>query len=56
MKAYDLFGYALAMAVLQSDLYHKLDDKAKAECDELITTAQQYEALSCASKSQNNYG
>lgn len=30
------FGGALAMRVLQSDLYHKLDDVERAECDELI--------------------
>lgn len=29
-------GYALAMAVLQSDLYHKLDDLERAECDAML--------------------
>jgi hypothetical protein len=29
-------GYALAMRVLQSDLYSKLDDKERSECDEII--------------------
>ena len=29
-------GYVLAMAVMQSDLYNKLDDKEKADCDVLI--------------------
>ncbi len=37
---YDRFGYALAMRVLQSDLYHQLDDRERAECDELIRAAQ----------------
>lgn len=32
----DSFGYALGMEVLQSELYHRLDDRARAECDELI--------------------
>jgi polyhydroxyalkanoate synthesis regulator phasin len=30
------FGCALAMRVLQSDLYRQLDDTERAECDELI--------------------
>ena len=38
---YDRFGYALAMEVLQSDLYHKLGDQAKAECDAIISAAQE---------------
>jgi hypothetical protein len=29
-------GYALAARVLQSDLYEKLDDKERAECDEFL--------------------
>lgn len=29
-------GRALAMRVLQSDLYHQLDDREKAECDALL--------------------
>jgi hypothetical protein len=29
-------GYALAARVLQSDLYGKLDDKERAECDEFL--------------------
>jgi hypothetical protein len=29
-------GYALAMRVLQSDLYHELDDKERADCDALL--------------------
>ena len=33
---YDTEGYALAMEVLQSDLYAKLHDKARVECDEFI--------------------
>ena len=33
---YDLIGYALAMRVLQSDLYDKLDGTERAQCDELI--------------------
>lgn len=37
---YDSFGYALAMGVLQSDLYHKLEDRARAECDEMILRGQ----------------
>lgn len=36
---YDRFGYALAMRVLQSDLYHQLDDRERAECDGLIRAA-----------------
>lgn len=32
----DPFGYALAMRVLQSDLYRKLDDIERGECDEMI--------------------
>lgn len=31
-----LFGCSLAMAVLQSPLYRQLDEKERAECDELI--------------------
>jgi hypothetical protein len=30
------FGCALAMGVLQSDLYRQLDDVQRAECDELV--------------------
>jgi hypothetical protein len=30
------FGYSLAAEVLQSPLYHKLEDRTRAECDELI--------------------
>lgn len=37
---YDLPGYALAMRVLQSDLYPQLDDREKAECDALIAKGQ----------------
>lgn len=37
---YDSHGYALAMRVLQSDLYHRLDDRERAECDELIARGQ----------------
>lgn len=33
---YETFGYALAAHVMQSDLYFNLDDKERAECDELI--------------------
>jgi len=29
-------GFALAMRVLQSDLYHQLDDRERAECDALL--------------------
>lgn len=29
-------GYALAMRVLQSDLYKQLDPESRAECDALI--------------------
>lgn len=29
-------GWKLAMRVLQSDLYHELDDAERAECDELV--------------------
>lgn len=32
----DTFGCALAVRVLQSNLYHKLDDEERSECDELI--------------------
>lgn len=32
----DTFGCALAMRVLQSDLYKQLDDTELGECDELI--------------------
>ena len=39
-KQYETFGYALAMHVLQSDLYHNLDDKERAECDEMIRAGQ----------------
>lgn len=34
-------GYALAMAVLQSDLYLKLDDQARAQCDAMLSAAPQ---------------
>lgn len=33
-------GYALAMAVLQSNLYQWLDDVERAECDALIAAGQ----------------
>lgn len=36
---YGRFGYALAMRVLQSDLYRQLDERERAECDELIRAA-----------------
>jgi hypothetical protein len=36
---YDRFGYALAMRVLQSDLYHQLDERERSECDEFIRAA-----------------
>lgn len=36
----DSFGYSLAMRVLQSTLYANLDDKERAECDELIRRGQ----------------
>lgn len=39
------FGYSLAMAVLQSDLYRCLDDHMRAECDELIARGQGRAAL-----------
>jgi hypothetical protein len=32
----DTFGCALAMEVLQSELYHKLNDEARGECDHLL--------------------
>ena len=37
-KQYEAMGYALATRVLQSDLYAKLDDRERAECDALLTT------------------
>lgn len=37
---YESFGYALAVRVLQSDLYSKLDSKERAECDQLIYNGQ----------------
>ena len=37
---YETFGYALAMRVLQSPTYARLDDKERAECDELIKRGQ----------------
>lgn len=47
MDPTDAPGYALAMRVLQSDLYAKLDDLERAECDALCrptpTTAAQGE-------------
>jgi hypothetical protein len=36
----DSFGYALAMRVMQSDLYPKLAVEERAECDELIRRGQ----------------
>jgi hypothetical protein len=36
MANYDSFGYALATRVLQSEVYAKLDERERAECDELI--------------------
>lgn len=39
-ELYQTFGYALAMRVLQSDLYRLLDDTERAECDELIQRGQ----------------
>jgi hypothetical protein len=39
-ETYESFGYALAMGVLQSDLYRHLDDRQRAECDELIARGQ----------------
>lgn len=36
MSNYDSLGYALAMRVLQSDLYRQLDDTERGECDELV--------------------
>ena len=40
-KQFETEGYALAMAVLQSDLYRKLDDIQRAECDEFIRRGMQ---------------
>lgn len=40
MSNYNSFGYALAMRVLQSDLYHILEDKERVECDALIERGQ----------------
>ena len=34
-------GFALAMRVLQSDLYQQLDEVERAECDELIDAGKQ---------------
>lgn len=34
-------GYVLAMAVLQSDLYLKLDDQARAQCDAMLSAIPQ---------------
>lgn len=34
------FGFSLAAEVLQSNLYHQLNDKARAECDELLARGQ----------------
>ena len=42
---YETFGYALAVRVLQSDLYAQLDDKERAECDELIRRGQELPRL-----------
>jgi len=39
-------GRALAMRVLQSDLYAKLDDLERAECDALIAAPQPKESTS----------
>lgn len=39
-ERYETEGYALAMRVLQSDLYKILDDKERAECDEFIRRGQ----------------
>lgn len=36
LDRYETEGYALAMRVLQSDLYKQLDDRELAECDEFI--------------------
>jgi len=36
MANYDSFGYALAVRVLQSEVYAKLDERERAECDELV--------------------
>lgn len=36
----DSFGYSLAMRVMQSDLYRRLDGRERAECDELIRRGQ----------------
>ena len=33
---YETLGYALAMRIMQSGMYDRLDDKERAECDELI--------------------
>ena len=39
-EPFESFGYALAMRVLQSTMYQSLDDKERAECDELIRRGQ----------------
>jgi hypothetical protein len=36
MANYDSLGYALAMRVLQSGLFENLDERERAECDELL--------------------
>lgn len=37
----DVLGAALAMRVLQSDLYAELDDTERGECDALIRAQQE---------------
>lgn len=44
---YDSFGYALAMRVLQSELYRQLDDRERAECDELIQRGMKPKTFNC---------
>ena len=51
----DSFGYALAMRVLQSDLYKQLDDKERAECDELIARGQTPSKSDADWQRYNNY-
>lgn len=38
-QRFESFGYALAMRVMQSDLYAQLDDRERDECDALINNA-----------------
>lgn len=49
-------GAALAMRVMQSDLYQQLDDAERADCDELVRQNIEWFKSDCAAASAPSQG